>query len=69
MTKIIDSYEAEQARVCAAVTNCRTDQGARAAYTDKLENFTHDWNHLNVAGQASEAKLIWPVVADFLELH
>lgn len=30
--KIIDSYEAEQARVCAAVTNCRTDHGVRAAY-------------------------------------
>lgn len=68
LTKIIDGYEAEQARVCAAVTNCRTDQGVRAAYTDKLENFTGDWNHLNVAGQAIEAKLIWPVVASFLDL-
>lgn len=69
LTNIIDSYEAEQARVCAAVPNCRTDQGVRAAYTDKLKNFTDDWAHLNVAGQAAEAKLIWPVVADFLELN
>lgn len=37
--------------------------------TDKLDNFTGDWNHLNVAGQAFEAKLIWPVVADFLHLN
>jgi hypothetical protein len=49
LTKIIDGYEAEQARVCAAVSNCRTDQGVRAAYTDKLENFTDDSAHLNVA--------------------
>ena len=68
LTTIIESYEAEQSRVCAAVANCRTDGGVRAAYTDKIENFTEDYNHLNVAGQAYEAQLIWPVVADFLGL-
>jgi hypothetical protein len=68
LTAIIDAYEAEQARVCALVPHCATDEGARAAYVDKLENFSNDWNHLNVAGQAAEAELIWPVVAKLLEL-
>lgn len=68
LTKIIDSYEAEQARVCSMVASCRTDGGVRAAYSDTLENFTSDWNHLNVRGQAHEAKIIWPVVASALGL-
>ncbi|MEP6697679.1 MAG: hypothetical protein ABJA34_12515, partial [Pseudonocardiales bacterium] len=69
LTKIINSYEAEQARVCSTVANCSTDGGVRAAYTDTLENFTSDWNHLNVRGQAQEAKIIWPVVASALGLN
>lgn len=69
LTKIIDSYEAEQARVCSTVANCSTDGGVRAAYTDTFENFSSDWNHLNVRGQAQEAKIIWPVVASALGLN
>jgi hypothetical protein len=68
LTNIIDSYEAEQARVCSAVPNCRTDDGVRAAYKDTPANFTSDWNHLNVRGQAQEAKIIWPVVVRALGL-
>jgi hypothetical protein len=68
-TKIIDSYEAEQARVCSSVVNCRTDGGVRADYQDTLENFSSDWNHLNARGQAQAAKIIWPVVASELELN
>ena len=68
LTGIIDAYEAEQARVCGAFPNCRTDGGARAAYVDVLENFSPDWAHLNVKGQAAEASLIWPVVEDLLGL-
>ena len=68
LTKIIDGYEAEQARVCSTVPNCRTDGGVRAAYVDVLENFSSDWAHLNVRGQAQEAKIIWPVVASALGL-
>ncbi|MDQ2748700.1 MAG: hypothetical protein M3Y44_04100 [Actinomycetota bacterium] len=49
-----------------SIANCRTDGGVRAAYRDTLENFTDDWNHLNVRGQAYEAKLSWPVVASAL---
>jgi hypothetical protein len=62
LTAIIDAFEAEEAKVCAEFPQCTTDGGARAAYIDKLENFSNDWNHLNVRGQAAEAELIWPVV-------
>jgi hypothetical protein len=68
LTGIIDAYEAEQARVCALVLNCHTDDGARAAYVDRLENFGIDMSHLNVAGQAAEAENLWPVVARVLGL-
>jgi len=68
LTAIIEGYEAEQARVCAEHPNCVTDDGARAAYRDTLENFSSDWAHLNIKGQAAEAELIWPVVQDLLEL-
>jgi hypothetical protein len=67
LTAIIDAFEAEQAKVCAEFTQCTTDDGVRAAYVDKLENFSPDWNHLNVRGQAAEAALIWPVVQKVLE--
>jgi hypothetical protein len=68
LTKIIDGYESEQARICARFTNCHTDGGVRAAYQDRLANFTGDFAHLNVRGQAAEAALIWPVVTRILGL-
>jgi hypothetical protein len=68
LTSIIEDYETEQARVCATVPNCRTDDGARAAYADRLENFSSDWNHLNVRGQAEAAEITWPAVAALLQL-
>ena len=68
LTGIIEGYEAEQARVCAAFPNCATDGGVRAAYQDTLENFSPDWAHLNIKGQAAEAELIWPVVEELLQL-
>jgi hypothetical protein len=68
LTSIIEDYENEQARVCAMVTHCRTDDGARAKYVDRLENFSSDWNHLNVRGQAEAAKIAWPAAAALLEL-
>ena len=67
-TSIIEDYETEQARVCATVPNCGTDEGARAAYVDRLENFSSDRNHLNVRGQAEVAEITWPAVAALLEL-
>jgi hypothetical protein len=67
-TSIIEDYETEQARVCAMVQNCGTDDGARAAYVDRLENFSSDWNHLNVRGQAEVAEITGPAAAALFEL-
>jgi hypothetical protein len=68
LTAIIDSYEREQARVCAEFRQCVTDGGVRAAYRDVIANFSPDDNHLNIKGQAAEAALIWPVVSRLLSL-
>jgi hypothetical protein len=54
--------------MCATVPNCRTDDGARAAYVDHLENLSSDWNHLNVQGQAEAAEIAWLAVAGLLQL-
>ena len=66
LSNVIDRYEAETARVCAAAKNCITDGGVRKAWIDKLELFSADHNHLNARGQAAEAELIWPVVKELL---
>jgi hypothetical protein len=66
LTAAIDAYEAETARVCAAVPNCVTDGGVRRAWIDKIDLFSADYNHLNKQGQAAEAELIWPVVERLL---
>ena len=68
LISIIEKYETEQARVCATVPNCRTDDGARAAYIERPEDFSSDRNHLNVRGQAEVAEITWPAVAGLLEL-
>lgn len=67
LTAAIDAYEAETARVCAAVPNCVTDGGVRRAWIDKIDLFSPvDDGHLNKQGQAAEAKQIWPVVEKLL---
>jgi hypothetical protein len=68
LISIIEKYETEQARVCATVPNCRTDDGARAAYVERRRDFSSDQNHLNVSGQAEVAEIAWPAVAGLLEL-
>lgn len=68
LTAAIDAYEAETARVCAMVPNCVTDGGVRRAYVDTVENFSPDYAHFNVRGQAAMAELIWPVVEELLGL-
>jgi hypothetical protein len=54
--------------VCATVPNCRTDEGARAAYVDRLETSPVTGNHLNVQGQAEAAEIAWLAVAGLLQL-
>jgi len=67
LTGIIESYEAEQSRVCAMVPQCSTDKGVFFSYVDDLADWVpDDWNHLNVSGQARRAEIIWPVIADLL---
>ena len=66
LTAAIDAYEAETARVCAAVPNCLTDGGVRRAWIDKIDLFSPDYAHLNTLGQAAEAEQMWPVVEQLL---
>ena len=68
LTAIVESYEAEQERVCGSVPQCSTDGGAFATYQDSLEDLVPgDW-HLTVHGHARVAELIWPTVAALLGL-
>jgi len=69
ITAIIESYEAEQARVCATVPQCSTDNGAFATYVDDITRLVpDDWAHLSAEGQARLAEIIWPVISNLLEL-
>jgi hypothetical protein len=63
LTAIIQAYEDEETHRCAAVPQCTTDRGARAAWVDRVDLFSGNTGHLNIAGQAAEAANIWPVVA------
>ena len=67
LTGIIENHESEQSRVCAAVPQCRTDEGvfSRMAY-DLADWVPGDWNHLNVRGQARKAETIWPIITEIL---
>ncbi len=69
LTAIIESFEAEQTRVCAAVPQCSTDDGVLSGYVDDISDWVvGDWNHLNVSGQARRAELVWPIVKELLGL-
>jgi len=71
LTAIIESYEVEQARVCALYPKCSTDNGAFTTYVDEkiTDLVPDDWEHINVEGQARLAEIIWPVISDLLELN
>ncbi|MGE5073150.1 MAG: SGNH/GDSL hydrolase family protein [Anaerolineae bacterium] len=66
LTSIIERYEAEQERVCAAFPQCSTDHGALTKYKDNLGDLAGDWTHLAVRGHTQLAELIWPIVAQEL---
>ena len=61
LRKIIEGYETEQTRVCAAAQNCSTDEGIAETFvetpTDRI------LGHWNVTGHAKVAALFWPAVA------
>ena len=60
LTGIIENDEREQARVCAEVTQCSTDDGAASKFADDPKDLIVD--HLTITGQAKEAALLWPTV-------
>lgn len=59
---ILESFEAEQARVCATVPQCSTDGGAATRFEDTIADYSDDYIHLNVGGLARLAEAMWPVV-------
>ena len=61
LRRIIEGYEAEQARVCAAAQNCSTDDGIAAAFVEGPDD--RILGHWNVTGHAEVAALFWPAVA------
>jgi hypothetical protein len=70
LTAIIESYEAEQRRVCATVPQCSTDGGAFAGTVDDITDVVPgDWNHRSVQGHARLAEALWPTVSDLLDLR
>ena len=72
-TGIIEGYESEQARVCATVPECHTDNGRATHFHVRTSyyNYTDNWDfqHYNVTGLAALAKSMWPTVAHVLNLH
>lgn len=72
-TGIIEGYESEQAKVCATVPECHTDNGRATHFHVRTShyNYTNDWDfqHYNVTGLAALAKFMWPTVANIVNLH
>lgn len=60
LTSIIESYEAEQSRICATFLHCTTDGGRLATFVPDATLVSADGNHLGVAGLARLAELVWP---------
>jgi GDSL-like lipase/acylhydrolase family protein len=73
LTRIIEGYESELAKVCATVPECHTDNGrathfhVRASYYNYSNDW--DWQHYNVTGLGALARFMWPTVAKILNLH
>jgi len=67
-TAVAEGYEAEQARVCASVPQCRDDDGAFATFILDIADLSSDWNHHSVRGHTRLAETIWPTVVTLLEL-
>ena len=69
LTSIIESYEAEQVRVCSAVPQCVDDGGVLADLDIRLSDYVEgDWNHYNIQGLARIAETTWPIAANLLEV-
>ena len=72
-TGIIEGYESEQAKVCATVPECHTDNGRATHFQVSASYYNYsndwDWQHYNVTGLAALAAFMWPTVAKTLNLH
>jgi hypothetical protein len=66
LTRIIEGYESELAKVCATVPECHTDNGRATHFQWPASYYSSDWNHLNVTGLAALARFMWPTVATIL---
>jgi hypothetical protein len=66
LTSIIESYEAEQQRVCDKYPACSTDEGALATFRREPSMVSSDFNHLNLEGQRRLAEAVWPTVQTLL---
>lgn len=64
MQRIIDSYTAEQAAVCARHPGCFTDRGALERFAPVDRDVAWDLNHLSVAGHAKYARIAWSALPD-----
>lgn len=69
LTSIIESYETEQARVCAEYLNCSTDSGRLASFRRVPSMVSSDFNHLNTEGLARLAAAVWPIVENIISEH
>jgi lysophospholipase L1-like esterase len=67
LTAIIESYEAEQQRVCDKYPTCSTDEGALATFRREPSMVSSDFNHLNLEGQRRLAEAVWPTVQTLLD--
>jgi lysophospholipase L1-like esterase len=67
LTSIIESYEAEQQRVCDKYPTCSTDGGALATFQREPSVVSSDFVHLNLEGQKRLAKAVWPTVQKLLD--
>jgi hypothetical protein len=65
LTRIVESYEAEQARVCATFTGCTTDKGVVAKAPADPKDVVN--GHLSWRGQARAAALLWPGVEALMQ--
>jgi hypothetical protein len=73
LTRIIEGYESELAKVCATVPECHTDNGRATHFHVRASYYSYsndwDWQHYNVAGLGALARFMWPTVAKILNLH
>ena len=67
LTRVVAGYDLALRHACDAVHQC-VYVDAAARYVDHARFLARDWNHLNPAGHARLAALLWPSVQSALHL-